>query len=252
MQRPPGRSSPLVLFARSANEWINKVNQRHKQFAALALSPEQREELDRWTETEFVFATLNLDDISVSRASVARVISSPPTAVGRDDESGLVIVDLLRAVRAVESIARREGRAAQLTPALLIQLDASSGAGFRKSTPADKRPPGEHLDRAIESACMWFAAESFDELNPIEQASIVYLRMIEIQPFEQANGRGSLVAASLFTLRGGLPPIIIRPEHGKAFRLAIEEGVRMNTKPMVELIAEATYKTLDEMVERMR
>jgi Fic/DOC family len=261
MQRPPGRSSPPILFSRSANEWINKVNQRHKELAGLALSSEQKGKLDRWTEAEFVCATLELDGISVSRDSIASVISSPSIDKSKIDESvidegSLVIVDLLRAARAAESIAREKGRAAQLTPDLLIQFDASSGSGFRKSAGdtgrAHKPMPPEHLDRAIESACLWFTAESFDELNPVEQASIVYFRLIEIQPFEQANARGSLVAASLFTMRAGLPPIIIRPEHSKTFRAALEEGARMNTKPMVELIAEATHQTLTEMIERAK
>jgi len=262
MQRPPGRRSPPVLFSRSANEWINKVNQKHKEFAGLALSSEQKGGLDRWAEAEFVFATLELDGVRASRDSIARVVSSPLIGESEIDEGGLVIVNLLRAVRAAESIAREKGRAAQLTPDLLIRFDASSAGGFRKSSGgagraheqalAHEPTPAEHLDRAIESACLWFTAESFDELNPVEQASIVYFRLIEIQPFEQANGRGSLVAASLFTLRAGLPPIIIRPEHSNAFRAALEEGVRMNTRPMVELIAEATHRTLAEMIERVK
>jgi hypothetical protein len=33
-----------------------------------------------------------------------------------------------------------------------------------------------------------------------------------------------------------------------AYRAAIDEGLRMNTKPMVELMAEAVEKSLAEMI----
>jgi Fic family protein len=101
----------------------------------------------------------------------------------------------------------------------------------------------------LESACRWYTAESFAELNPVEQASIVLLRLVEMQPFEDANERTALVAASLFTLRNDLPPIIIKPEMDSSYRLALEEGIRMNTKPMVETVADAVVASLGELVQ---
>ena len=258
MQMPPGRRSPPVLFTRPANEWINKVNQRHKELAELALSSEQKESLDRWAEAEFIHATLKLDGINASRDSVMRIISSSSTPASVTDESSFVIADLSSAVRAVESAARADGREARLTPELLIRLHTSPGKakGFRETSGDTSRRlkpvPAEHLCAAIESACLWFTAESFAELNPIEQAAIVYFRMIEIQPFEQANERAALIAASLFTLRSGLPLIIIKPELDRAFRAALDEGAQMNTRPMVELIAEAVEQTLTEMIQKQR
>src|SRR6185503_19813145 len=97
-----------------------------------------------------------------------------------------------------------------------------------------------------------YTAESFDELNPIEQASIVFLRLIEIQPFERANLQTALTAASLFTLRSTLPPVIIKPQRKPAFLNAIEESRRTNTKPMVELMADAVQSTLGEMIEKSK
>lgn len=258
MQRPPDRRSPPVLFTRSANEWINRVNKKHKELAELSSSPEQKENLDRWAETKFIHSTLRLDGIDVSREAIARIISAPSTAATNINDNSLVIADLLTAVRTVESIARANGRAAALTPDLLIQLHDPSGRSesFRKSAGDHRRalkpPPAEHLVVTIEIACRWFAAESFAELNPIEQTAIVFLRLIELQPFEQANERTALVAASLFTIRSELPLIIIKPELAGAYSAALDEGAQMNTKPMVELIADAVEQSLEEMIERVK
>ncbi|HXG67986.1 MAG TPA: Fic family protein, partial [Blastocatellia bacterium] len=108
--------------------------------------------------------------------------------------------------------------------------------------------PPQHLQASMVSACLWFTAESFTELNPVEQAAIVHLRLIELQPFEQGNARTALLAASLFTLRASLPPVIIRPEQHAAYLAALDEGLRMETRPMVELMAEALEKTLTGMI----
>ena len=251
MQRPPHRKAPPILFTRDTSEWISRVNQKHKQLSELRLSAEQKERLDRWAETEFVYSTLKLEGARISREQVARVVLY---AAGADAENERTTRALLDSLHMVTSLARAKGKGAELTSELLLKLHSLPGAGFRQTggdTNRIVRPaPAEHLPALLESACRWYTAESFAELNPLEQASIVLLRLIEIQPFEEANERTALVAASLFTLRSELPPIIIKPEMDSAYRNARDEGMEMNTKPMVELVAEAVERSLSEMIEQ--
>ena len=254
MQRPPDRKSPQVLFSRSANEWINRISQMIKQFTELGLSEEEEAYLERWLETEFACSTLMRDANYISRDEVARLAAQASEGVSETAEPDATVFAHLRAIRKIMEMAETCGRATLLTPQLLISLnEAFAGeSGFRKShgdtSRALKPVPAESLPAAVESACLWYTAESFAELNPLEQASIVLLRLVEIQPFERANLQTALAAASLFTLRSGLPPVIMRPEHDAAFQSALEEGGRTNTKPMVELVAAAIEKTLSEMI----
>jgi hypothetical protein len=147
--------------------------------------------------------------------------------------------ETLRALREIESVVEAAGREAALTPELLAALARSQEGeeGESRKSPA-----------AVENACRWFAADSFGELNPVEQAAISCLRFLELEPFERKGERIALLSASLFTLRGTLPPVIIKPDQVAAFRAAAEEGFRMNTKPMVEVIGEAVAQSLDEMI----
>ena len=248
MQKPPSR--PPVLFNRPTYEWINRVSQKHKHFAALDLNSKQKESVARWVETGFVYSTLALEGVDVSREQIARFASPPATG------NEAAVAHLLASLREAWTHARNDGLAAVLTPELLLRLNDPSGegeAGFRKTAAGAKGPfkpvPAEHLSAIIESACLWFAAESFTELTPVEQASIVHLRMLEIQPFEASNQRMAFVAASLFTLRSQLPPVIVTHERASAYRAALNEGLRMDTKPMVELMAEAIEATLDGMID---
>ena len=240
------------MFARGTSEWINRVSQKHKQLADLRLSAERRETLDRWVETEFVYATLKLEGVDISREKVSQIVSDGAGASDVADNER-VAIDLLAALRAVTSLARTRGKSAELTRELLLTLHGQFGSGFRQTAGDENRairpPSPNHLPALLESACRWYTAESFAELNPIEQASIVLLRLIELQPFEEGNQRTALVAASLFMLRSELPPIIIKPEKDSLYRSALEEGFRMNTKPMVETVAEAVEESIEVLIE---
>jgi hypothetical protein len=239
------------LFTRGTSEWISRVNQKHREFSELRLSAELAAKLDRWIETEFVYSTLKLEDAGVSHELVAKVgsLGSAATTVG---EPGHAAMHLLSSLRIVRSLGRANGTAAELTPDLLLRLHSAPDAGFRASAGVSSRgskpPSPEHLPALLESACRWFTAESFTELNPVEQASIVLLRLIDLQSFEQANERTALVAASLFTLRSGLPPIIIKPEMASAYGNALDEATRMNTKPLVETVAGSVEMSLTELL----
>lgn len=235
MQRPPGRIGPIL--SRSPNEWINQVNARYAVFAALGVTPEEYSRLDSWLINRFVFATLRFEEIDVARdLEIAK------------DAAPFVVAPLTNALREVVVLAREKGDEARLTPALLIRL---GGAGFReRDDPAPRSTastPAAYLAQTIERACDWFAAESFTELNPIEQAAIVFLRLATIEPFAQANQATAMVAASLFTLRAKLPPVVIHTEMQTALLKALVDADQMNMQPLVELIADAVSLTLDEM-----
>ena len=231
--QPPGPKGPQVLFTRPAFEWINRVAQKHAELMKLELSEKEKESLRRQVESAFVYSTARLAELD-------------------DKESA----ETLAALRIVEALARSDGPQASLTPELLMRLNNPLGINeskFRMNAIAATGPfrpaPAEHVPVLIESVCRWLTAESFAELNPLEQASITHLRLLEIHPFERANLETALVAASLFPLRSQMPPIIIKQEDSSLYRAAVEEGARMNTRPMVELMAVAMEKSLSEMIK---
>ncbi|MFL6276284.1 MAG: Fic family protein [Blastocatellia bacterium] len=219
MRRPPGRIGPILSGA--PNGWGKQLAERAAQFAALAVTAEERRELEALLIDQFVSATLEVEQL-----------------------------DATNALHEVIRLTKAEGLRARLTPELLIKM----GGDLRTNT--DERATAQvsiaYLRQAIENACAWFAADSFAELNPVEQAAIVLLRLASLQPFAQANQATARVAASLFTLRAELPPVIILPQMQAAFRRAMAEAEQMNMQPLVELITEAVSSTLDDMIGFVR
>jgi hypothetical protein len=251
MQRPPGSGRPLILSNRSLNAWISRVAQKHREFTSFELSPNQNDRIRQWVEVTFVYSTLKLERLKVTEAEVAGAAASAKPRPAATTEVKIEVVELLAGIRLLRDLALSKGTAAVLTSDLLLRLHGGTGE-FRKSpgeTGGPARPVApEHLPASVESACRWFSAESFAELNPIEQASIVHLRLIEIQPFAEANKRIAILAASLFTLRSGLPPVIIVPDLAGAYEKAIEESRSGNTQPMVELMGTAVEGALSRMI----
>ncbi|HWP44423.1 MAG TPA: Fic family protein [Blastocatellia bacterium] len=227
MGRPP------IFSSRPDQQLFNRVNRRFEELGAIPVSAEQKQALSSQLETEMIHSTLGLEGIEPS------------------DEK--LVEGLREAFRIVQSLVESEGRRAGLSVATLSRLGAVAGGGLRRGAgpKGSNLVAAERLPLILEGACMWFAAESFGELNPAEQSAIVVLRLIGLHPFEEANQRLSLIAASLFTMRSGLPPIILGPEQAGRYRLAVEEGLQANTKPLVELIAESLEKTLASMIARL-
>ena len=248
MQRPPDRN-PTILFSRSAADWIRNVQQKHKELIELRLTAEQQEKVDRLIETQFVDAALRLEGLEIPASGLSPLMSGA-SAEQNASEIDRAAVSLVSALRRVVAVVRANGKAATLTPEILLEIHQRDRE-FRKSAGggSQARPvPPESLPALIEIACQWYSAESFAELNPIEQSAIVLLRLTELQPFEDANQQTALVAASLFTLRSELPPIIIKPEMKAAYDNALVEANRMNTKPMVDVIGESVGSSLGEMI----
>jgi hypothetical protein len=257
MRRPP--QLPSVLLARQAYQWINRVTQKFNGLSAVNLSPGKRQGLRQWLELEFIDGALAFADASVSRQQIVEAVCAQSSGVtlpssragespGKTDDASAkkAITDLLTALRSVEELAQSRGPEATLTLKLLLQLNRSLGNGELRKTPSKTSSiSAEHLPLIVGNACAWFAMESFAELNPVEQAAIALLRLVELAPFEQANEGTALLGASLFTLRSQLPPIIFTREQREAYTAALHEGLRMNTQPMVELVAEAIEQTLD-------
>jgi hypothetical protein len=225
---------PSIFSSRPDQELFNRVARRFKEWSDVPLSVEQKESVNRRIESDFVDSAMKLTE-------------GLGESVARSEESIQLLIEAFSLAR---SLAESEGRQAALTMDLVLKIGAGAGGGLRNG-PAEGAVPPEHLRMILEAACRWFSADSFAELNPAEQAAITLLRLIELQPFEESNLALALASSSLFTMRSGLPPVIIAPDLADAFRSAIKEGLQANTKPMVELIAVALERSLARMIEEV-
>jgi Fic/DOC family len=106
--------------------------------------------------------------------------------------------------------------------------------------------PALLLPRMLDNAFDWFAAPSFGELHPVEQATVVYLRLLDLHPFSSLAETTALLASSFYTERAGLPPLIVFSDDATqvGYTGTIEAAFRMLTQPLVEFFAEMLRRTI--------
>lgn len=106
--------------------------------------------------------------------------------------------------------------------------------------------PAVLLPRLLDNAFDWFATEGFAEMHAVEQAAVVFLRLLDLYPFPQFSEITALLAASFYTERAGLPPVFVFNDDVTLQRYAVvtETAFRMLTQPLVEFFAEMLVRAM--------
>ena len=106
--------------------------------------------------------------------------------------------------------------------------------------------PAVLLSRMLDNAFDWFATEGFAEMHAVEQAAVVFLRLLDLHPFPQFSEITALLVASFYTERAGLPPLFVFNDEVTLQRYAAvtETAFRMLTQPLVEFFAEMLTRAM--------
>jgi len=186
---------------------------------------------------------------SLELAGIAATLEQVRAARRGEDAPGPVR-GLYRAVRAVVP-------QAPFAPALLLawHREALGGGGFRETElsrgvgPA--AAPAAFIRTRLESLEHWLATESGQGLKPAERGALTLARIVEIAPFEAANGRVARLAAShVMAAAGARPPVLAGADGGRleeALRLAFE----LQTGPLVSLLEQASERALDAQIRAL-
>jgi Fic family protein len=241
--------------------WAEKLDRAFRDFESLGRLPTATiGKMAGWLVTEQVVSDLYLDGYTIEREDVAAALFEK----GPRETPAVVLA--CRFAQAIEELSRRlstdeDPSRVELTADLLRKLHGCSvgesdpSAGQFRTTEAKPLYPGhepclpDEVPRLVELALEWFAAESVRELHPVEQAALVHTRLMDVQPFGKGTGRVIRLAASLYTMRVGLPPIIIRRDLVQDYYGATLSALQMATDALVELFARALTLTLREMRE---
>jgi hypothetical protein len=139
--------------------------------------------------------------------------------------------------------------------ALRAWQEALAGpVGFRKGEReregAPPAPP-EFIASRLATLAEWLEMAGSRDLRPEQAAAVALARVVEIAPFDDANGRVSRLAASHLMVRGGMRPPILVAGDGPRLRGALESAFELETEPLVALLVEASERTLDVMIQSL-
>jgi hypothetical protein len=153
--------------------------------------------------------------------------------------------------------ALREGSSALSVDGLLAWYGETTGKiPALRVTPRDRAagPPAapvEFIGCRVESLVHWLSVESSRELSSAQRGALALARLVEILPFDDANGRVSRLAAShLMVSSGARPPILVGGD-----RLRLEQcltaAFQLSMEPLTSLLEEASERALDVALQTL-
>jgi Fic family protein len=122
------------------------------------------------------------------------------------------------------------------------------GAREREGVPP---APAELVEGRLATLAEWFSVAAPRDLTPDQAAAVALARLVEILPFDDANGRVSRLAASHLMVRGGMRPPILVAGDASRLRAALESAFHLETEALVALLAEASGRALDVMIQTL-
>jgi len=156
-------------------------------------------------------------------------------------------------------VALRQARAAvpPSAPLSVAAILAWHGAiagpsGFRRrEQPPPRGAPVAFIESRLAELAAWLEAAGGAELKADEKAALALARVVEIRPFDDANGRVSRLAAAHLMRRAGLPPPILVAGDEPRLRQALAAAFRLETGPLVTLVREASGRALAVMEQSL-
>lgn len=97
----------------------------------------------------------------------------------------------------------------------------------------------------LEDYIRWFNSKEKSDLHPITVASLVLLKFVQIQPFEEGNHITGLLIMYLALLRSGYPLIVIDKNDKQLYFNSLNRGLRNDPDVFVGFVTHSMTKTID-------
>src|ERR1051326_3977483 len=267
-KRSQSKNMELPIFSdnlRSSAAWSVALERERARWRQAQAAPEARALLEVQLRIQQVYCALRFAGREVDEEQMARVVASfsDKSTITWLEPDERPAANVLRAARLVSAWAAEPD--AVLTIERLTDLhlaltgreawmgktapdDVLRDTDIAPITSAHNPAPGIIARRLVVMAFDWFSAQSFTEIHPVEQAALVYIRLLDLQPFTLENEQVALLAASFYTERALWPPLIIYADEATAarYKAAIDAAFRMLTQPLVEFFAESVARTIKQ------
>lgn len=173
-------------------------------------------------------------------------------AVRGSRRGGKAPVDVIALRRAQDAVPREAALSVGALRAWHAEL--AGPVGFRRAPRAREGTapaPPEAIEGRLATLAEWLSAPGARDLRPEQAAALALARIVEVLPFDDANGRVARLAASHVMVRGGLPAPVLVGADGPYLLACLRAAFRLDTEPLVSLLVEASSRSLDVMIQSL-
>src|ERR1700722_3382836 len=208
------------------------ADKKHRLDRLRPLSPEALKNLEHYYDVEITYTSNAIEGNKLSPVETTLVIEQGVTISGKPLKDHLEALDHYDAIRFVRELAREtmalvESDVRNLHR-LVVQRSRPDIAGryadlaryVRTETGRHKFPSPAEIPALMGDLAKWLAAAGYTP----ETSFTAHRRLVDIHPFNDGNGRTARLLMNLILIRGGYPPVAVRPEDRPAYVHALQEA----------------------------
>jgi len=212
---------------------VSSVEQKKARLDRLRpLPPRALESLEHAHDLELTYTSNAIEGNALTQIETNLVIEQGITIGGKRLKDHLEAVDHHDAIRYVRELARRqtlltESDVRGLHALALKRSDPEIAGRYATSNRYVNTDRGRHAfpsPSEIPALMGDFAAWLRAAPMVPETAFAAHRRLVDIHPFNDGNGRTARLLMNLVLIRGGYPPVAVRPEDRLAYLGALQEA----------------------------
>jgi Fic family protein len=241
---------------------ITEVEQKKAQLDRLRpLSPRALAGLEHAYDLELTYTSNAIEGNTLTQIETALVIEHGVTIGGRKLKDHLEAIDHYDAIRYVREIAGHtqpliESDVRNLHALVMRRSEPDIAGSYATSSRYVNTDRGRHAfpsPSELPALMGDFAAWLRTAPATPETAFSAHRRLVEIHPFNDGNGRTARLLMNLILIRGGFPPIAVRPEDRLAYLQALQESqAGRSDEAFARLLYERLDATLAEYLSALR
>jgi Fic family protein len=220
-------------FRKNAAALLEAIAAKKERLDALRpLSPEALANLEHYYNIELTYASNAIEGNTLSPVETTLVIEKGITVGGKPLKDHLEALDHYEAMQYIRELGRH---AAPLTEgdiralhSLVVQRSRPDIAGRYADLPRYVRTEtGRHAfppPAGVPPLMSDFAAWLRQAPDTPETAFTAHRRLVDIHPFNDGNGRTARLLMNVVLIRGGYPPVAVRPEDRLVYIHALQEA----------------------------
>jgi len=203
------------------NELLTSIAAKKERLDKLRpLPPTALANLEHYYDVELTYASNAIEGNTLGPVETTLVIEQGLTIGGKPLKDHLEALDHYDAIRYVRELARQTSLLTESDirnlHRLTMQRSSPDIAGkyadlarfVRTETGRHSFPLPAEIPWLMGDFAAWLGAAA----NTAETAFVAHLRLVEIHPFNDGNGRTARLLMNLILIRGGYPPISVRPD----------------------------------------
>jgi Fic family protein len=244
------------------DELLRQIDSKKAELDRLRpLTPGALDSLEHYYDLELTFTSNAIEGNTLSAAETALVLEKGITIGGKPLKDHLEAIDHYDAIRYVREIARRGTPLTELDirslHSLIVRRSrpdiagryAAHGRYVLTDTGRHHFPPPAELPARMGDFAAWLGRAA----DTPATAFTAHRELVTIHPFDDGNGRTGRLLMNLVLIRGGYPPVSVRPADRLSYIRALQQAqAGAGAEDFDRLLDERLEATLGEYLAALR